>query len=333
VKIRRGTSDAAGAATFGELPGGPGTGYAAVIELSGTRLGTEPFAMPAKGGMRGEIRGLARTGDTNVITIGQGARVILQMRNDNLQFMEILPLENKSNQLFDPGPGAVEIPLPKGFVGGEVAPSDRKTEIRKDHGVAVYGPITPRQALGQVDAKAAGNEITLGFVLPYEGDSKDFQQAMPNGIGPFTVITEQIPGLTLTGPGIGTPEARELGGRKYWVMPAQALAPGQTLSFSVRGLPSTDRTGRMISGLLALLLILSAVVFARRPGTQVRKTIDEREKLTTRRETLFAELVGIEQRARAGGDRGSNDDRRTQLVGKLEGIYQELAALDEQRAL
>jgi hypothetical protein len=75
------------------------------------------------------------------------------------------------------------------------------------------------------------------------------------------------------------------------------------------------------------------VVFARRPGTQVRKTIDEREKLTSRRETLFGELVAMEQRARAGGDRASNDERRTQLVGKLEGIYQELAALDEQRAL
>ncbi len=52
-------------------------------------------------------------------------------------------------------------------------------------------------------AKNAGNEVVFGFVLPYHGDTRAFAQPMPNGIGPFTLITEQIPGLTVSGPGIG----------------------------------------------------------------------------------------------------------------------------------
>ncbi|HEX3695445.1 MAG TPA: hypothetical protein VH374_08640 [Polyangia bacterium] len=332
LKIRKATSDATGEAKFTDLPTGQKFGYAAVVEHRGMRLSTEPFVMPDQGGMRATVRALARTSDPAAVTIGQGARVILQMRNDNLQFMEILPLENRSEKLFDPGVGAVEIPLPKGFVGAEVAPSDRKLEIRKDHGIAVYGAITPRQALGQMDAKTAGNEVTLGFVLPYEGDSREFHQPLPNGIGPFTLITEQIEGLTVSGPGLGARESRELGGRKYWVMPAEPIGAGQTLNFTISGLPSTDHTGRAVSGIMALSLIVSAFVFGRRPGNVVKKTVDERQRLTDRREELFTELVTLEQNRRAAGERGGAD-RHNQLVGKLETIYQDLAALDEQRAL
>lgn len=333
IKVHRATSDAAGIAKFTDLATGQGFAYAAVIDYRGMRLGTQPFTMPEQGGLRAEIHALGRTNDPSAVTIGQGARVVLQMRNDNLQFMEILPLENRSDKLFDPAPGAVEIPLPKGFVGAEVAPSDRKLEIRKDHGVAVYGPITPQKALGQVDAKSAGNEVTLGFVLPYEGDTREFQQPMPNGIAAFTVISEQIPGMTVSGPGVGTPEARELGGRKYWVMPVEAIGAGKMMTFTVRGLPSTDRTGRFVSGALALLLIAAAFVFARRPSTVVRKTTDERERLANRREALFSELVAMEQNRRPADDRAAVAERRNQLVSKLEAIYQDLAALDEQRAL
>ncbi len=332
MKVRRATSDAAGEVKFTDLPTGQDFGYAAVIDHGGTRLSTEPFAMPDQGGMRATIRVLGRTSDQSVITIGQGARVILQLRNDNLSFIEILPLENKSDKTFDPGPGAVEIPLPKGHVAGEVAPTDRKTEVRKDHGIAVYGPITPRQALGQMDAKAAGNEITLGFVLPYSGDSRDFVQQFPSGIGAFTLITEQVAGLTITGTGIGAREGRELGGRKYWVMPVEPIGVGQALRFTVHGLPSTDRTGRTVSGVLTLLLILGAIVLARRPSEVVKKTTDERQRLTTRRESLFSELVTLEQTGRKIED-PNLAQRRNLLVTKLEGVYQELAALDEQRAL
>jgi hypothetical protein len=288
--------------------------------------------MPEDSGGRAEIHALARTSDDSVVTIGEGARIILQMREDTLQFLEMLPLQNKSDKLFDPGPGAVEIPLPKEFTGAEAGESDRKLEIRQNHGVAVHGTISPKKALGEVDDKAAGNEISFGFVLPYQGDTREFTQAVPNGIGLFTLITEQLPGLEVTGPGIGARESRESNGRKYWVMPGQAVPAGGVITFTITGLPTIDHTGRVISAVLTLGLIGLAIMFARRPRDEARKAAaSERERLTARREALFGELVTVERQGRSGAT-GAGPERRREIVAKLEGVYQQLAALDEQRA-
>jgi hypothetical protein len=334
IDVRHGKSDAAGVAHFSDLPRGDGTGYAAVLEWHGMRLGTAPFPMPESGGARAEIRALGRTSDPSVMTIGSGGRVIVQMHEDNLQFLEMFPLENRSDKMFDPGPGAIEIPLPKGFVGAEAQESDRKIDVRQNHGMAVHGAFTPQRAIVGTTAKNAGQEVVFGFVLPYHGDTRAFSQPMPNGIGTFTLITEKIPGLSVTGPGIGERQERELGGRKYWVMPGEPIAPGGVLEFTLNGLPSTDSTGRDVAGGLTLMLIAGAFVFGRRPkgGARGGDVAEERERLVDRRESTFAELLALERAAR---DKGTTPtppvERRRQLVTRLEQIYRDLAALDERQ--
>jgi hypothetical protein len=333
IDVRKTTSDAAGVAHFSDLPRGDSTGYAAVVEWHGLRLGTAPFPMPETGGARAEIRALSRTADPSVMTIGAGGRVIIQMHEDNLQFLEMFPLENASDKIFDPGPGALEIPLPQGFVGAEAQENERKIDVRQNHGMAVHGVFTPQRSAVGTSAKNAGNEVVFGFVLPYHGDTRDFAQPMPNGMSPFTLITEQIPGLTVTGPGIGERQERELSGRKYWVMPGAQIAPGGVLSFTMTGLPSTDSTGRDVAGVLALLLVVGAVWFGRRSQEDGKGggAAGERERLVERREKTFGELVALERTARDSGG-AAPADRRKQLVGRLEQIYRDLAALDEQRA-
>jgi hypothetical protein len=332
VDVRHAETDGSGVARFTDLPVGKTTGYAAVTDWHGMHIGTEPFAMPEDSGARAEIHALERTSDPSVVTIGEGARIVLQMREDTLQFIEILPLENKSDKLFDPGPGAVEIPLPTEFTGAEAGQGERKVEIRQGRGVAIHGPISPRSSLGGADAKAAGNEVSFGFVMPYEGSSREFSQTMPTGIGLFTLIAEQVPGLEITGPGVGARESRELNGHKYWVMPGSAIPPGGVMSFSIKGLPSTDHTGRTVALILALGLLGAAIMFGRAPKDAARRAaVSERDRLTARRESLFAELVAVERQARAGAV-GATPERRRELVGKLEGVYQQLAALEEQHA-
>jgi hypothetical protein len=337
IDVRHGKSDATGVAHFADLPRGDGTGYAAVLEWHGMRLGTAPFPMPESAGARAEIRALGRTADPAVMTIGAGGRIIIQMHEDNLQFLEMFPLENSSDKMFDPGPGALEIPLPQGYVGAEAQESDRKIDVRQNHGMAVHGVFAPKRSTVGTSAKNAGNEVVFGFVLPYHGDTRAFAQPMPNGIGSFTLITEQIPGLTVTGPGIGERQERELGGRKYWVMPVGEIAPGGVLEFTLNGLPATDSTGRYVAGVLTLLLIGGAVAFGRRPkvggkGSKADDDASERDQLVDRREETFAELVALERKAREGSGGAPPADRRKQLVTRLEQIYRDLAALDEQRA-
>jgi len=338
IDVRKADSDAAGVAHFAGLPHGDGSGYAAVLEWHGLRLGTAPFPMPDGSGARAEIHALGRTADTSVMTIGEGGRVIVQMHEDTLQFLEMLPLENLSDKIFDPGPGAVEIPLPKGFVGAEAQEGDRKVEVRQNHGMAVHGVFTPRRSLGGTTAKAAGQEVVFGFVLPYHGGTRAFAQPMPNGMGAGTLITEQIAGLSVSGPGIGARQARELSGRKYWVMPIEPIQPGGVLSFTLTGLPSTDATGQYVAGGLALALIGAAFVFGRRPRAPGQKgdpkgatAGDTRERLIEQRESTFAELLALERRARATATPAPAEQRK-QIVGRLEQIYRELAALDERQA-
>jgi hypothetical protein len=332
IDVRHGKSDSTGVAHFADLPRGEGTGYSAVLEWHGMRLGTAPFPMPESGGARAEIRALGRTSDPSVMTIGSGGRVIVQMHEDNLQFLEMFPLENQSDKMFDPGPGAIEIPLPQGFVSAEAQESDRKIDVRQNHGMAVHGVFTPQRAILNTTAKNAGQEVVFGFVLPYHGETRAFSQPMPNGIGTFTLITEQIPGLTVSGPGIGERQERELGGRKYWVMPVEPIAPGGVLDFTLHGLPSTDSTGRTVAGILTLMLIAGAFAFGRRPKSDARgvDVASERERLVDKREATFADLIALERAAR---DQGATApaDRRKQLVTRLEQIYRDIAALDERQ--
>jgi hypothetical protein len=283
-----------------------------------------------------ELKAMARTADPSAITVGADGRVIVQLREDGLGFIETLPLENTSDKLFDATPGGVEIPLPKAAVGVEGANGEHKIEVRKGVGVAVHGPIPPRRATAGVPGAKSPDEVTFGFVIPVNGNSLDFEQPMPRGMGEFTFITDQIPGLTVDSKQItGARQERELNGKRYWLWRGLAVPPGGTLRFTLEGLPSSDRTGQAVAGALALALALAAVVVAGRGGGGGRGSRaaaeSEREKLVQRREKLFAELMALDGRreaqpaavaANAGAERG-------ELVRKLEGVYRELTALDE----
>lgn len=343
IQTRNAKSDAAGQARFTDLPVGPQTGYAAVIDWKGLRLNTVPFGLPESGGVRAEIRALARTADPAAITIGAGGRIVVQMRDDTLQILEFLPLENTSDKMFDPGPGAFEIPLPSGFVGAQAQDNERKVDVQQNRGVAVHGPIVPRRSqLIASDDERKANEVVFGFVLPYRGDTHDFSQPAPNGIGALTLITEQkVTGLTVSGPGVGQREERVLGGHKYWVMSLPAVPAGGAIKFTLSGLPSTDSSGRWFAGALSLALVFGACVFARRPtsgaggkrgvGGAGQTVAEERKRLVGEREALFSELVALERAAR-GMDRPAPADQRRQLVTRLEQVYQDIAALEKPRA-
>jgi len=337
VDVRRATTDDAGIAKFTELPAGKETGLAAVIDWHGLRLNTSPFAMPESGGARAEIRALARTSDPSVVTIGAGGRIVLQMHEDSLNVLELLPLENTSEKMFDPGPGAFEIPLPEGFVGAQPQDNERKVDVRQNHGMAVHGAIVPKRSQLATPESQREQEVVFGFVLPYHGATREFSQPAPNGIGALTLIIDQkLENLSATGPGVGARREQAFGGHKYWAIPIAAVPPGGSLTFTLTGLPSHDTMGPIVSGVLALLLVIAGFVFARRPnvgagagaGGKHRSASAERARLVDRREALFAELVSLERAARAAGSPAPVDQRR-QLVGRLEQIYQDIAALDE----
>jgi len=184
--------------------------------------------------------------------------------------------------------------------------------------------------------------VVFGFVLPYHGDTHDFSQPAPNGIGELTLIADQkVTGLTVSGPGVGQREERVLGGHKYWVMSLAAVPPGGAVKFTLSGLPSTDSSGRWFAGAVSLALVFGACVFARRPtsgaggkrgaGGVAQTAAEEKDRLVAKREALFGELVALERAARVV-DKPAPADQRRQLVTRLEEVYQDIAALDKPRA-
>jgi hypothetical protein len=302
-------------------------GGAVVMQHGALRLGTDGFGIPTEGGIRVQLRVPQRTSDPSVITIGAQGRVILQLHDDSVGFIESLPLENTSDKIFDPGPGGVEIRLPSEFVNAEGAEGEHKIEIRKGIGVAVHGLIPPHRPQTDPNRKSA-DEVTFGFVMPVSGSTRDFAQTFPTGMGEFTFITDQVAGLTIDSTQITGRQEREVGQKKYWLMRGEPIPPGGTLRFTVRGLPAPDKTGRIVAAFLALALIGVAIVFARPGGPDAKKgSGGARENLVQRREKLFSELVAVE--TRDVGDRASRGD----LVQKLESVYREIAALDERRAV
>ncbi len=89
--------------------------------------------------------------------------------------------------------------------------------------------------------------MTLGFLLPSTGSSRSFEQRFPNGLGDFTLITEQLPNLVIESDQVSGKQPRELQGKKYWLMRGAAIPPGGVLRFTIRGLPAADNTGRIIA--------------------------------------------------------------------------------------
>ena len=183
--------------------------------------------------------------------------------------------------------------------------------------------------------------MVFGFVLPYHGDTHDFSQPVPNGIGPLTLITDQkVAGLDRrAAPGVGAREERELGGHKYWVMPVDGRRRrAASLTFTLSGLPSTDSSGpHRRRRPDAAADRRRHRVRARGPtGGGARAGVGRRGRArrgcVDTREALFAELVALERTRARGGHAGAPADQRKQLVTRLEQVYRDLAALDEQRA-
>jgi len=355
VEVREAVTDADGRARFsdvnaGAAPSAPtGAGGAAapvpsrvaaavVMERNGMRMGTDGFNLPDQGGVSIELRVPQRTADPSIVSVGEGGRLILQLREDGLGFIETLPLENRSDKVFDPGVGGLEIPLPSEAVGAEGAEGEHKIEIRKGIGVAIHGPIPPRRPETMDPNRKSPDEVTFGFVLPTTGSSRDFQQRFPNGFGEYTFITDQVANLTIESTQITGRREREFSGKKYWLMRGEPIAPGGTLRFTVRGLPAPDNTGRVVAGALALVLAGGAGFLARRPSKGGSgDATSERDRLIQRRDRLFSDLLVCEGRRTNDAElsapaRAAAKAERDELMRKLESVYRELAALDEQRA-
>jgi hypothetical protein len=320
LKVHKATSSEAGLVRFEGLPTGEGTGYAALIEHQGMRLTTEVFRMDPGTGMRGEIRALGHTSDPSVLRFDSRSRLILEVGEDALQMMEELVLKSTSSRAYDPGAEGLLLPLPDGFEGAREIEGASPIDIRAGQGAALKMPVTPGMA----------TKVRVGFVIPASGNaSVEVRQKLPFPLEGALLLIPASANLTVDGPGLRErPAQADAQGNAVKLYEVDAIPAGRELVMTVRGLPALAHTGRNIAGVLCLLLIAAAAVGSPRPP-KVARAVASAAQLTERREKLFGELVTLEQQRKAKAGRDSTlDERRQELVAKLENVYRELAGVE-----
>jgi hypothetical protein len=175
--------------------------------------------------------------------------------------------------------------------------------------------------------------MRFGFVMPAGGaPSLEIRQPMPFGADGVRLLIPANANLTVEAAGLRPqPDAKDAQGNVVKIFDLDNIAPGSALALTVGGLPAVAHTGRNIAGVLCLLLVAAAVVASPR-SRQVAHAEASAAQLAERREKLFAELVALEQRRRQARTEGktdaASDDRRQELIAKLENVYRELAGVE-----
>ncbi|MGD0838715.1 MAG: carboxypeptidase-like regulatory domain-containing protein [Polyangia bacterium] len=249
-------SDKAGRVHFAKLPAGSGAEYAAVIAQDGLRLGTLAFTLDSEHGAAGELRIPARTKDPSVLRVSARSRVMVEPREEAVGVLENLVLENASDQVFDPGPAGLFIPLPAGFTGAEKLPGGAEIDIKEGAGALLHLALPPTQSPDEA------TQVRVGYLLTsHEDPDLEIAQPMPMGMeGGFVLVPTEY-GITLSAPGLRTrPPERDENGDELGLYDLDRVPAGQALRLTVHGLPAHDRAGKWIAGLLVALLVAAGAI-------------------------------------------------------------------------
>ncbi len=321
---RTAKTDASGRAQVTGLPAGATATAEAVVE--GERLTSQPFAVPARGGIRvilisGLEQARARREKEaaeaakappvkGAVVFGGESRLVFEFQNDALSAFYLLDVVNTARTRVDTGRPLI-IDLPRGAAGARVMEGSFTGATVMGDRVTIVGPFPP-----------GTSSLQVGFQLPYSGDELTIQQTFPAALQKVTVIAEKVGALHLASPqftdhgdvkaGDGTPFILASGG---------ALPADSELAIRLTNLPHERTWSRNVALALAAMIVAAGVWLAL--GSSKRE--DERRRLLARRDSLYNDLVKLEERRRAGRvEQARYDTRRTELMDELERVMGEL---------
>jgi hypothetical protein len=321
---RSARTDDTGRAQFTGLPtGAQGTAEAVV---DGERLVSQPFEVPASGGLRvilisGLEKARARKQQEEAeaakappvkgtVVFGAESRIVFEFQNDALRAFYLLDVVNTARTRVDTG-GPLIIDLPSGAGGVAVMEGSYPGASAQGDRVTIVGPFPP-----------GTSSVQIGFEVMYSGDETTVVQKFPASLQQLTVFAEKVGGIELssqqftnrgeTSAGDGTPFVVASGG---------ALPAGTELSIHLAGLPHHSTWPRNVAlGLALAIVALGAWLAFGSPRHD-----EDRRKLGAQRDSLYGELVKIEEQHRSGKlDAARYQARRQQLLSELERIYGEL---------
>ena len=319
------TTDDQGRALFDNLP--RGEQGRAEVTVSGESLVSDPFTVPAAGGLRvilvaglaqaaerkkaEETKELAAPPTKGVVVIGGNSRILMQFQNDNLQVYYVLDVINNARSRVDIG-GPLVFDLPRGAGGASALEGSSPSVKVSGNRVTVLGPFAP-----------GTTPVQVGYQLRYDSQDIAVAQKFPVAMEQVTVGVQKAGDMRMTSPQFQT--TRDLptdDGTVFLVGNGSALAAGQILTLNLSGLPIHSSVPRIAALTLAGTIIAIGVwliVAARGNDTRARKALEQR------RDSLLGELEQLEVKRRAGTINAERySSRRQRLMSDLEAIYGEL---------
>ena len=317
-------SDAQGRATFGDVP--PGTRVVVQAVVDGETLQSQPFTIPTSGGVRiALIAGLeaaaarertereqaaqqpARQG---IVVFGGESRVILEFQDDNLQVFYLLDIVNNARTPIEIGE-PLFIVLPEAATGAGALQGSSTLAVVQGDRIRINGPFPP-----------GITQVQVGYRLPYSGDTTVLSQRWPAAFEQLFVAAEKVGNLQISSPQFQQQQEASAGGAPFLMATGGRINAGDSLTVTLTGLPHRNTMVRDV-GVAVGVLILVAGFWAALTGPRARNT--RIEELTRRKDTLFADLVALEDdhRHQRIDDRRYTSRRQT-LVAQLERVMGEL---------
>jgi hypothetical protein len=317
-------TDAQGRATFGDVP--PGTRVVVQAVVDGETLQSQPFTIPTSGGVRiALIAGLeaaaarertereqaaqqpARQG---IVVFGGESRVILEFQDDNLQVFYLLDIVNNARTPIEIGE-PLFIVLPEAATGAGALQGSSTLAVVQGDRIRINGPFPP-----------GITQVQVGYRLPYSGDTTVLSQRWPAAFEQLFVAAERVGNLQISSPQFQQQQEASAGGAPFLMATGGRINAGDSLTLTLTGLPHRNTMVRDV-GVAVGVLILVAGFWAALTGPRARNT--RIEELTRRKDTLFADLVALEDdhRHQRIDDRRYTSRRQT-LVSQLERVMGEL---------
>ncbi|MCX6539139.1 MAG: hypothetical protein NT151_09440 [Acidobacteria bacterium] len=319
-KTQTARTNANGHAQFDGLAPGATARASAVID--GRRLESQPFQVPASGGIRlilaagADGGGAAGGGQIAPIAgeaiLGGDSRIQIEFDDDALTVFYIFDIVNAGAAPVSPK-SAIAFDLPEGAEQPTLLEGSSTQATLRGRRVSIAGPFAP-----------GSTPVQIAFGLPPAGSERVIAQVLPVTWARVQVIATKLPGLSMTSPQFASTNDVPGDTHNFILGTGAMLESGKPLSVALAGVPSRNHAGRFVAIALAVLVLIGGIWGA---ATATARTGDlaRKAELEQRRTKLMADLVRLEKQQRTGAvDATRYASRRSDLFDQLERVYGEL---------
>ena len=327
------TNDA-GRAEFNGLT--PGTRVKATTVVDGERLESQQFDVPATGGIRLMLVG--RRPRRRAAAPAAAPRLLRRRRRcaggvraacrsatrrascsrwatKRSPGFYILQIVNATGTPVQPAE-VFTLDLPEGAQGASMMQGSSPQASVAGAKVVVAGPFAPGQTQAQV-----------AFTLPYTAGELTVVQRMPVALAQVTLLVEKVGAMQLESPQVSQHREIKAENDMYILGQGPGINAGDALTFTVSGLPHRPLWPRNLALALAALDRSAPAIWASaRPGRAAAAESARRQKLSAKRDRLFADLAGARGAAalRRGRPTTATSRGAPSWSRALERIYAEL---------